>query len=79
MLEKDPKYNSLAQRIWLYSDDPALHHRVYNHNNNNNQTNNNISSTNNSSNNPEVTFTIGDESKGFKFKGWNYHRKKPIY
>ena len=72
MLSKDPKYNSFAQRSWLYSEDPALNYRVTHLNNSHND-------TTDVPVNPETTFSIGNETKGSTFKGWTYHRKKPIY
>jgi hypothetical protein len=89
MLSDDPQRNSLVQRVWLYNDDPALKYRC-----NirallycacggltccdvicarlNGVPKYQIPAE-------ELQFTIGEELKGTRFKGWTHHRTKAEY
>jgi hypothetical protein len=89
MLSDDPQRNSLVQRVWLYNDDPALKYRcsvrallclrvaclpvvmLYGARLNG-VPNYQIPAE-------ELQFTIGEELKGTRFKGWTHHRTKAEY
>jgi len=64
--------NSLVQRSWIYGGDPALRYRLKHVRN---------EGLVDVSQNPETatSFNIGDETKGKTFRGWNNHRKRPVY
>lgn len=72
MLDSNPALNSLVQRSWIYGGDPALRYRLQ-HTKNERLTD--------VSQNPETatSLNIGDETRGKSFRGWDNHRKRPLY
>lgn len=72
MLDSNPAVNSFVQRSWIYGGDPALRYRLQHTKN---------KKLVDVSQNPETatSFNIGDESRGTTFRGWNNHRKRPVY